>query len=168
MNLDYHCFGIVQVSEGSTSLVWISRQRKQRRALEDWIPPLPRTFLPPPKVSSCDRDMWHVLVHTLWPTLATEDSNVYMPQGRVSCCHYPTSPGLVWGRLGFVWGHSWLHHSLPSWLQPSQNLSLPLWPVLLNRSLSQRGQLPGPEILCLGSFIIPTPSNTLDARMSRP
>lgn len=83
-------------------------------------------------------------------------------------CRAVISPGLVWGRLGFVWGHSWLHHSLPSWLQPSQNLSLPLWPVLLNRSLSQRGQLPGPEILCLGSFIIPTPSNTLDARMSRP
>lgn len=48
--------GLEQVSEASTSLDWISRQRKQRWALEDWVPAWCLVF-PPTEVSSRDPDV---------------------------------------------------------------------------------------------------------------
>lgn len=38
VNLDCYCLGTGEVSEVSTSLDWLSGQRKRRWALEDWIP----------------------------------------------------------------------------------------------------------------------------------
>lgn len=64
MNLDDYCFGIVQVSEASTGLDWISRQRW---ALEDWVPAW--CSLSPPEVSSRDGGVGGVPVPTLQPTL---------------------------------------------------------------------------------------------------